>query len=126
MYGQQTDEVVVGLLTFTHPSWPEPIRISSDRTEVLSYEPLTYATTSRGEIYYWVPFFMTLPDDAEDQAPAAFMSIENVSRDLIAPIRTLDQREGKPKMTIELLFASDLETVIAPATRSVCWRTGCR
>jgi hypothetical protein len=111
MYAEQSGVVVICLLTIEHPSWADPIRISSDPTERVSTEPLYYRTMSRGDEFFFAPFQIQLPDDVEDQAPSCNFMIENVSRDLIGIVRSIDLREGPAQMTIELVTSEDLDTV---------------
>lgn len=105
---QDSGEVAIVLLTISHPSLPVPIRVSSDATQRLSDTPLQYGTVSRGQTYLFCPLSISLPDDVGERAPAAQIQIENVSRDLIALIRSTTSRAT---VRIELVLASTPGTV---------------
>lgn len=106
--GQQTTEVFVILVTFDHEDLDNPVRFSSDPTERHSTTPLIYKTVSRSNDYYFIPMNVILPSDTEDSAPAAQLSISNVGRDLIATLRSI---ETPASVTLELVLASDPDTV---------------
>jgi len=108
MNSQETAEIPVGLLTITHPSFPTPLRLSSDPTERLSDEPLTYGTSSRGDAYIFCPMVVMLPDDLGERAPTARLMIENVSRQIVEKIRGISiPALGK----LELVLASSPDDV---------------
>lgn len=88
MNSSQTGEVPIVLITINHPQLVAPIRLTSDPTQVYSYEPLQYGTVSRGMEFFFYPFNIKLPDDAEERAPSAQIQIENVSRLLVETIRS--------------------------------------
>ena len=111
MYAEDTDEVVIILLTIGHPSWAETYYVSSNATDRLSTDPLIYKTTSNGINYIWAPFQIRLPDDVEEQAPTAQFVIENISRDIVARIRSVDTRQGRATLDIQLIKASAPNTV---------------
>ncbi|MBE1208103.1 DUF1833 family protein [Aminobacter carboxidus] len=108
MNAQETGEIMVGLLTITHPSFPTPLLLSSDPTERLSDEPLTYGTSSRGDTYTFCPMVVSLPDDLGERAPTARLMIENVSRQIVEKIRGI-ANPGLGKL--ELVLASSPDDV---------------
>ncbi|MBA4797014.1 MAG: DUF1833 family protein [Rhizobiales bacterium] len=108
LYAQESEEVVVCLLTVTHPDLEEPIRLSSDPTTRVSDDPLIYATTSRSEEYLYLPFEFTLPDDKGDSPPRVQLSLDNVERSLVAVLRSFATPAG---ITVELVLASDPDNV---------------
>lgn len=110
-FAQETGEVVVTLLTITHPDMEETIRISSDPTQRLdgSGDPQPiYGTISRGEQYLFVPFDLTLPDEQDETAPNAKIRLSNVGREVMELVRSVDT---PAKIVLEILLGSDLETV---------------
>jgi len=108
MNAQETGEVVIVLMTITHPSYPTPLRLSSDPTERLSETPLRYGTISRGETYLFCPFSTSLPDDVDERAPTARFMLQNVSRDLVEVVRSIS---SPAKAKIEVVLASSPDAV---------------
>lgn len=106
MYGERTGEVVVVLMEISHPSFAT-VYVSSNPTTRVSTEPLTYKTVSNGIDYIYVPFTLQIPDDNDDQAPSTRFAIENISRDLVGQIRSVDITQGRATVTIKLCLASD-------------------
>lgn len=113
---EETGEVVVILLTITHADLEAPIRLSNDPTQRLdlleseseaSGQPV-YGTISRGDSYLYLPFQLTLPQEQDQSPPSARVVIENVGRDLVPLLRSTST---PAQVTIEILLASDLETV---------------
>ncbi len=58
LYAEESGETLIILLTLTHPTWPTPIRVTSDSVD----------TSSRGLTFTAFPFDITLPND-DDQQP---------------------------------------------------------
>lgn len=108
MNSQESADVVIVLLTISHPSYAEPLRLSSDPTTRLSETPLQYGTVSRGDTYLFCPFSASLPDDVGERAPTARLMLENVSRDLVTLIRSIP---SPASATIELVLASSPDAV---------------
>lgn len=108
MNSQETGEVAVVLLTLEHPSFPEPLLLSSDPTERLSEEPLSYGTISRGDTYVFCPMGVTLPDDLGERAPVARIVVENISRELIKVMKPL---AGLATGKVEIVLASSPDEV---------------
>jgi len=108
LYSQESDEVVICLLTVTHDDLGTPIYLSSDPTERLSDDPLVYGTTSRGNEYLYLPFEFTLPDDKSDSPPRVQLSMDNTDRSLVAILRSISTPAS---IKVELVLASDLDTV---------------
>ena len=89
MHAQECDEIPVVLVTITHADLSEPIRLSSDATERLSVDPITYGTVSNGDTFLYMLMSLNLPDDKEGEALAGSLQIEDVEADvgpLLAPI----------------------------------------
>jgi hypothetical protein len=98
LFAQETDEAFLLLLTLSHEDLPAPIRVSSDAVN----------TTSRGQLYVAYPFDLTLPDDADDHAPRARLTIDNVSREIVLAVRSI----GSPlAVKIEIVRAAAPDVV---------------
>lgn len=108
LYAQESEEVVVCLLTVDHPELEAPIRLSSDPTVRISADPLIYATTSRGEEFVYLPFEFNLPDDKSDSPPRVQLSVDNVERSLVGVLRSFSTPAS---ILVELVLASDPDTV---------------
>jgi hypothetical protein len=89
LYAQNTDEVPVVLMQFWHAEYPGVFRISTDPTTLVVAETRLYGTLSRGAWFYFYPVMVHLPDSIDERAPTAKIAIENVSRDLIAFLRSV-------------------------------------
>jgi hypothetical protein len=100
LYGAETGEAFVILLTLTHAGLSAPIRISSDAVD----------TQSRGEVFIAYPFDLTLPDDEESRAPRARLVIDNVDRQIISALRGLTTA---PVVSMEIVRAADPDAVEA-------------
>ncbi len=98
IYQAQTDEVFILLLTIRASGLSEPIRVSSDARN----------TVSRDNLYLAFPFQIGLISEREDQVPEIALQIDNVDRSIIAALRGLN---SPPTVTIEIVLASDLDTL---------------
>jgi hypothetical protein len=95
---QETSEGAFILLELNHPSFDAPVRLV--RNEV--------AVTSRGNLFNPFPIDVLLPDDLDESAPSAPITMDNISRELIGVIRGLD---SSPTFLIEIVRMSDPDTV---------------
>ena len=109
---QESGVVVVLLMTITHPDWVAPVRLSTDPTQRITEtsSDVIYGTQSRGNDYLFLPAQITLPSQTEEAPPQMRISIDNVSRDLVAEIRALS---SPPAFQVELVTADDPDTVLA-------------
>ncbi len=112
----QTDEVLVCLLTVSHSSMEEPIRLSSDATQRLSSDPLSYGTVSRGDTYLYLPFEFVLPQDRDDAPPRVEIVFDNVENGLVGVLRAIDEPLD---ILVEVVMASapDLVETSLPKMR---------
>jgi len=99
-FAQQTDEVIIELLTLEHDQLPDPVRLARNYTNIVS----------RGNTYIGCQFDLTWPQDKENEPPQASLRYQNVSRELIAAIRIL---RTPMTATIEVVLASSPDTVEA-------------
>lgn len=112
LFAEDTGDYPILLVTVTHDTFQAPIRVSSDPTTRLSATDaeIIYGTVSRSMSFAFLPFQISLPGEFEDSAPRARISIDNVSRELTAAVRTLT---SPPVVTIELVMASTPDVVEA-------------
>ncbi len=95
---QETAEVFIRLITIDHPDLAAPIRVSSDAVD----------TVSNGNTYTAFPFELQLPDDSGDRPQTARLTIDNVSREIVQAIRSI---QSPPSVTIEIVRAADPDTI---------------
>jgi hypothetical protein len=98
VFSQETDETVVELLTLEHDLLPTPIRLARYYTNI----------SSRSNTYTGCQFDLVWPQDKENEPPQATLQYQNISRDLIAAIRTL---RTPMTATIEAVLASSPDVV---------------
>lgn len=107
---EQTDVVPVLLVTITHPSLSLPLRFTSDPTERLSVDPLTYGTRSMGRVFYYALMTTKIPDDRQDTPARTSLSFDNVENDMIAAVRSVSTPAS---VDIELVLSSAPDAVEA-------------
>ena len=78
---ESTDEIEVLLVKITHSLLDEPVRLTSDNTERLSIEPLTYGTrstwlTEDGSPFLFIMMGAQIPDETEDEAPSGSLILD--------------------------------------------------
>lgn len=100
LLAQETGETLIVLLTITHGSLAQPIRATSDAVD----------TVSRGETYQRFPFDVSLGEEDGERPPRAQLQISNVDRRIIESLRNMAE---PPTVSIEVIAASDLDTLIA-------------
>lgn len=105
---QDTDEVLICLLTVAHPELATPIYLSSDPTTRISDDPLIYATVSRTHEHLFLPFEWTFPDDRSDAPPTVKLTIDNIERTLVGILRSFST---PPTILIEVVLASSPDVV---------------
>ncbi len=111
-FAQNTGVVAIGLITISHESLTDDIRISTDPTVRLS-EPaddIIYGTVSRGENYFFFPVTLKLPDDTDDGPGLMSIEIDNVSREYVEVVRSIT---GRPRVKAEFVLSNALDTVEA-------------
>ena len=101
IFGPQTAEVFLPLLTIAHPSLSPSLYFVSNTQNV----------TSRSQLYTAWPFQITLPGEFEDQVPVVQIQIDNVDRQIMEGLRVLPA--PAPTMTLEVVLASSPDTVEA-------------
>lgn len=99
-YAQETGEAYAILLSIFHDSLSQPIRVTTCGVNL----------TSRGNLFVALPFEITLPIEQEGTVPTARISIDNIDRQIVTAIRTL-QPGDKAKTLIEIILESDPENV---------------
>lgn len=109
----ETSEREVYLLTISHPQWTDPIRLSTDPTELLRIDETTgtpmYGTVSRGNAYEYLPIKAILPDSRDETPPECKLVLDNVSRFVAPHLLTVDK--DAPRITVDVVLASSPDVV---------------
>lgn len=111
---QESGDREICLLTVTHPEFASPAYLSTDPTTYLRDDDDTntpiYGTKSRGKEYIFLPVSATLPGSDSESPPTGTFSISNISQVLSPLLLTVNDKY--PKVTVEVVMASDTDTVI--------------
>lgn len=83
---QSTTEVWITLLTISHPSFLDDVRISDDPTVLLPIAG-SRGTITNGLEHVFCPFTIQLPPQNETGVAQAEISVDNVGEELMKPIR---------------------------------------
>jgi hypothetical protein len=113
MMAQDTSDRDVVLITMTHESWIEPVRLSTDPTEWLyndadTGEPIM-GTVSRSEQYLFVPISASLPTSSDESPPEGKVSFANVGRMVTPYLKMVDEKY--PRITLEFVNAETPDEV---------------
>lgn len=108
-------EVEVALFTIEHPSLAAPVRLSTDPTERLAVDPLSYGARSTWlganpvtEPFLFVLVSAELPSDQDDAPAAATLVLENVDNDIAALLRSFTDR---PVIHMAVVLASSPDLI---------------
>jgi len=106
-------EVYVALFMIEHPEMDAPLRLSTDPTERLSDEPLTYGTRSAWSTqnpiedpYLFILASTNLPSDLEDAPASGNLILENVDRRMAEVLRSVNT-QGTIHMAVVLASSPD-------------------
>ena len=97
IYGQETGEVWLYLLTIAHPEMSTTYMINN-----------TEQITSRGNVHLPIPFDLSIPKEEDGELPSVDIVIDNIGLSLMESIRSIS---GQPTITMEIVMASDPDTV---------------
>lgn len=103
LYRQETDEVLLCLVTISHADLPATLRFVNNTVDIVS----------RGETYKGYPFEVALPDEDPDHPPAVEITIDAVSTDdpALDPVAIVRSLSTAPVFTFEVVLASTPDTV---------------
>lgn len=97
-YDQTTEQALLTLLTLRDPDGNVLQRLAND---LVSHQ-------SRGQTYRAYPFAIVLPEDSDDRAGTASLTIDNVSQEITRAIRATRE---PPEVTIELVWSGTPDLV---------------
>jgi hypothetical protein len=98
IFAQQTGEVLLFLVTIDHATFGAPVRLVSDKGDVVS----------GGETYSTFPFSVVLPTEDPEQIPRCSIQICNVDRQILA---ALEELSTPPTVEVSIVLASTPNTV---------------
>jgi hypothetical protein len=98
LYAPSTDKVLIDLITIEHDDLGAPERICTDKVSIIS----------RGNTYRALPVAISMPNDTEGEPPRVSLVVDNVSRELVITVRSI---ETPPTVTVETIVASAPDTV---------------
>jgi hypothetical protein len=101
--------VAIDLITIEHDALDEPIRLSSDPTEVISLDPLRYGTRSRGNIYWFVILSSPIPDERDNTPIRTTLTIANINPDVVSAARSVTT---PATVMFETVLSTDTDTVV--------------
>lgn len=110
-----SEDPLVLLIEITHESLTEPVRVSSDMTQFLRFDPETqepvYGTIHDEKEYFAFSFAFTLPDQPEgsDTTTKAQLRLDNVSQEFTSIIRNI---LTAPKLHLFFVFASAPDDIV--------------
>lgn len=107
MFAQSTSEAFIMLVTITHSSFTDDVRVCSDPFEDLPVAGVK-GVISNGDEYIFMPFSISLPSQDDTGVARAQISIDNISREIVAAVR---QADSSLSITIEIVLSSDVDTV---------------
>lgn len=107
VFGQETSEVFICLLTISHPLFTSDILLSDDTTQLLP-EANVIGTVSNGLEYVFLPFTFLLPSQNETETAKASLVIDNVNEQIVAAVR---QADSAVSMKIELVLSSTPDVI---------------
>lgn len=98
VYAQESDDALIICLTLDHDDFTIPIRVNSSGEDQMS----------RGDVFYWFPFYFIAPSISENTIMQAQLEIDNVDRSITEELR---QIQTSPTVLVEFVLESDLDTV---------------
>lgn len=100
LYAPQTSAVFLDLLTIDHDDMDAPVHFVNNLTDI----------TSNGSVFTAFPFQAVIPPDVEGELPQIDLVVDNVTRDLIADVRSISTPAS---VTLEVIIASAPDTIEA-------------
>ena len=81
---QESDKVLLPLLSLSHATWPDPLRFVRDLNSLVH----------QGQTYLPAAFDLVLPDDIEEGTPVMQLSIDNVDQRIVKILRSASGKIG--------------------------------
>lgn len=106
IHARSTDEVFLFLITIDHEDLAQPIYIANDTRDDLSNGQKGVISNSIEFVY--LPFQFILPTLEKDSIPKAKISIDNISREIVASIINII---NPPEVRIQVALSSDPDII---------------
>mgnify|MGYP006395567189 FL=1 len=103
MLAQSTGVAYLTLLNLSHSEFP---------SGSFYFVNNPVAITSNGQVYAPFPFQITLPDDSEDAGPRAQLQIDNISREIVQYVRSVNGAE-RIGVSFSVVMSSELDVLLA-------------
>lgn len=100
---QQTSEVLLALLELSHPSWSQPIRVTSDGVN----------TRHQNNDYANFPFVVAFPEAGTAGVPVVKLQICNVDRSIVQSVRQARATSVPIAVKLSAVLASTPDVVEA-------------
>lgn len=114
VFSPEADADLYMLLTIYDPTDGVTVvaRLADGFTQRISEtdDDVVYGVVSRGNNFIFLPMTITLPTEAEAQAPSCSITLHDVTRYIMPLIRTLN---GPPSVKLELVLSTTPDTVEA-------------
>ena len=107
VFGQETDEAFIILLTIEGDDLTTPIRVASDPMELLPSAGVR-GVISRSNEYVYLPLNIELPQQDDSGIARARVTIDNIDRRVVEGARSATRGLS---VTIEIVLSSDPDTV---------------
>lgn len=109
LFAESSEEIVLPLVTITHPDYPGTSRLVANMTDI-SYGGNTYTA---------LPFEFVLAADTQDAVPVAKIRFDNVSRDLVALLRSVTTPATMQVEIIRIPATGPYVSEVGPLTYSL-------
>lgn len=103
VFAPSTGESWCALVTISHDDLDEPIRITDN--PVSDFGGGVWGVTSNGEDFLFIPFELLRPTQDKERLPAARLSIDNVTREILAAIQDTSIA-SPPDVLVQMVMAS--------------------
>lgn len=100
LFAQETGEALLFLVTLDHSTWPAPVRLVNNQTDVVS----------GGETFSAFPLSISLPTEDPDQIPRCTIQVCSVDRQILAALRALSTA---PSVAVAIVLGSTPSTIEA-------------
>jgi hypothetical protein len=110
MFSQDSSDTLAVLITITGAGITTPLRIADNYTQrlITTNDEVIYGIVSRGDNFIFIPFGINLPTEETEAAPRCQITINDVTRYLVPPIRNASTTLN---VKIELVLTSTPDTV---------------
>ncbi len=84
MFKQESGQAFLTLVTLSHPTWAESVRLVNNSSDVIS----------RGQVFIAFPFTIVLPPDDGESTREAQLVLDNTTLEIITRLRAVTDEVG--------------------------------